>query len=147
MCTKVAWSPIHFIFFQRQVYRAGEIVPSPILVNTPQCLSGVSFPKSTRHPNNVGPMLGQRRRWWRSIGPTLCRCLVCSGVKLLFDAAIYPTPMCRQRHLTRTQKPANQTVSPRRMPAVPPGGSCGNRSRPIAHAKADSINWLLVRYH
>ena len=78
-------------------------------------------------------MLGQRRRQWRGICATYSGYLVFSGVKLLFDAAIYPTSMCWQRHLTQTQKLANQTVSLRRMRAVPPGDSCGNQSRPITH--------------
>ena len=36
---------------------------------------------STRHRPKVGPMLGQRRRRWTSIGQTLRRCLVFAGIR------------------------------------------------------------------
>ena len=39
----------------------------------------IGKPANTRHPHNVGPMLGQRRRRWTNIGPTLGRCLVFAG--------------------------------------------------------------------
>ena len=42
-------------------------------------LPTVIIPANTRHWPNVGLMLGQRRRRWPDIGPTLCRCFVFSG--------------------------------------------------------------------
>ena len=36
------------------------------------------FPANKIHQPDVGPMLGQRRRRWTNIGPTLGRCVVFS---------------------------------------------------------------------
>ena len=38
-----------------------------------------THPANTMHQPNVGPMLGQRRRRWTNIGPTLGRCIVFAG--------------------------------------------------------------------
>ena len=37
-------------------------------------------PADTSHLSNVESMLGQRRRWWPSIDPTLGQCLVLAGI-------------------------------------------------------------------
>ena len=39
------------------------------------------FPVNTRHWSNVGWMLGQRRRRWSNINPTLVQCLVFTGLE------------------------------------------------------------------
>ena len=36
-------------------------------------------PANTTHPSNVESILGQRRRRWASIGPTLDGCVVFAG--------------------------------------------------------------------
>ena len=48
------------------------------------------WPANTRHPPNVGPMLGHRRRRWTVIGPALGKCLVSAGIWMTSGHPAWP---------------------------------------------------------
>ena len=55
-----------------------------IIARPVSCFSPADFPANTRRSANVGTMLGQRRRRWSNIVPTLAERLVFAGLLLRF---------------------------------------------------------------
>ena len=63
-----------------KVGRSGNVPPESL--NWQMHFIVCIIPTHTRRPHNVGTMLGQRRRRWDIIVPTLCEVIVFAGIRL-----------------------------------------------------------------
>ena len=61
------------------------------------CMAAEGHPVKTRHPPNVGSMLGQRLRRWPNIKPAMGRSLVLTGISRFLVAPPHITPYLHAR--------------------------------------------------
>ena len=54
----------------------------------------VNYTANTVHSTNVGLMLGQRRRRWPNINPTLVECTVFAGIEIFVEYVMVTKPSC-----------------------------------------------------
>ena len=80
---------------------------------------------------NVGPMLGQRRRRWINIGPTVCRCLVFAGMVVAVQKEKTTATRAKPTFVTLKQLWANVGLAQNRW-----GCSRKNRDRTVTKHRA-----------